>query len=89
MEKIFANMSFADEQGSPVPASYYGMPGDWPIELALTVTFQGHGGKTIMTLHQGGIPEEMVAACEAGWNESLEKLVQILKRCKGETAASA
>ncbi len=29
-EKIVASMRFADEHGQVVPASYYGLPGDWP-----------------------------------------------------------
>jgi len=80
MEKIVCTDSFADPNGNIVPASYYGMAGDWPLELLLTVTFEEMGGKTKMTLHHAGIPEgKMSGECEAGWNESLDKLAESLK----------
>lgn len=49
-EKIVETDSFADENGTVVPASFYGMEGDWPIEFLVTVTFEDVGGKTKMTL---------------------------------------
>ena len=38
MERIVCTDSFADEKGNIVPASYYGMQGDWPLECLVTVT---------------------------------------------------
>lgn len=33
LERLVLTDSFADEKGNVVPASHYGMPGDWPLEL--------------------------------------------------------
>jgi uncharacterized protein YndB with AHSA1/START domain len=79
-ERIVCTDSFADEHGNPVPASHYGMPGDWPDELLVTVTFEDDEGKTRMTLRQVGIPAgEMKEMAGAGWNESFDKLAESLK----------
>ena len=80
MERIVCTDSFADEKGNVVPASDYNMPGDWPLELLVTVTFEEHDGRTEMTLRHAGIPEgHMKDECETGWNESFDKLGESLK----------
>jgi uncharacterized protein YndB with AHSA1/START domain len=80
--------SFADEKGNVVPASHYGMEGDWPLELLVTVTFEEVGGKTRMTLRHAGIPAgKMKELCEIGWNESFDKLSEYLTRALGLRAA--
>jgi uncharacterized protein YndB with AHSA1/START domain len=70
---------FADEKGNIVPASHYGLPGDWPQETVVTVTFEEINGKTKMTLrHAGitaGVKSEMTGA---GWNGSFDKLAASL-----------
>jgi uncharacterized protein YndB with AHSA1/START domain len=72
--------SFADEKGIVVPAAHYGMGGDWPLKLLVTVTFEEEGGKTIMTLQHVGIPVgKMSELCEAGWKQSFDKLAEVLK----------
>ena len=38
--------SFSDAEGNLVQASYYGMSGDWLLELLVTVNFEEHEGKT-------------------------------------------
>ena len=64
-----------------VPASYYGMSGDWPKELLVTVTFEEQEGKTKLTLRHVGIPAgEMRELTSAGWNESFDKLAESLAR---------
>jgi uncharacterized protein YndB with AHSA1/START domain len=56
------------------------MPGDWPAELLVTVTFEEHEGKTKLTMRQAGIPAgEMREMAGAGWNESFDKLAMTLK----------
>ena len=78
-ERIVCTDSFADEEGNQVPASHYGMPGDWPEEMLITVTFEEHEGKTRMTLRQTGIPAgEMSEMTEAGWSGSFDKLAESL-----------
>src|SRR5574337_723768 len=70
-ERIVCTDSFADEKGNIVPASLYGMPGDWPIELLVTMTLEDEGaGRTKMTLRHAGIPSgNMNDDTETGWNE--------------------
>jgi uncharacterized protein YndB with AHSA1/START domain len=79
MERLVCTDSFADEKGDVVPAAYYGMPGDWPLELLVTVTFEESGGKTTMTLvHEGIPPGEMRDNTWTGWQESFDKLEALL-----------
>lgn len=80
LERIVCTDSFADEHGNVVPASHYGMDGDIPLEMMLTVTFEAHEGKTKMTLTHVGLPAgEMENMASAGWNESLDKLAASLR----------
>jgi len=80
LARIVCTDSFADENGNVVPASHYGMEGDWPLELQITVTFEDVGGKTIMNLRHEGIPAgQMRDLCESGWKESFDKLAEVLK----------
>lgn len=73
--------SFADENGKVVQASHYEMGGDWPLELLVTVTFEEQEGRTKLTLRHVGIPAgEMREQCEAGWNESFDKLAESLAK---------
>lgn len=78
-EKIVCTDSFADEKGNIVSASHYGMSGDWPKELLMTVTFEENNGKTNMTLRHVGLPAgDMGDMAEQGWNESFDKLAETL-----------
>jgi len=78
-ERIVCTDSFADAEGNVVPASHYGIPGDFPSEMLLTVTFEEGNGKTKMTLRHAGLPAgEMSEGANAGWNESLDKLAASL-----------
>jgi uncharacterized protein YndB with AHSA1/START domain len=80
---IVCTDSFSDEEGNLVPASYYGMNGDWPLELLVRVKFEALDGMTRLTLQHTGIPEgENRELTKAGWNESLDKLEDYLD--KGE-----
>ena len=45
-KKIVVTDSFADSKGNIVPASYYKMPGNWGLELQVTVEFEEVDGKT-------------------------------------------
>ncbi len=83
MEKIVVLDSFADEQGNVVPASHYGMPGSFPMQATITITFEDAGeGKTKMTLNYPsteGIEGVMLDNMTQGWNQSLDKLGEALK----------
>ena len=74
-ERIVFTDFFADEEGTPGPATHYGMSPDWPAELLVTVTFAEHEDKTKLTLQHVGIPSGAEGdSCDAGWTESLERL---------------
>jgi uncharacterized protein YndB with AHSA1/START domain len=80
LEKIVATDSFADEKGNVVPAANYGMIGDWPLELTVTVTFEDQDKKTKMTLYHVGLPAgENRDMCREGWNQSFDKLAKSLR----------
>lgn len=86
-ERIVATDSFADEKGNVVPASHYGMKGDWPSELLVTVTFEEQKGRTTFTLrHEGMPPGEMSDLTKAGWNGSFDKLEKVLEEEKSRRA---
>jgi uncharacterized protein YndB with AHSA1/START domain len=86
LKKILATNSFADEKGNVVPASYYGMKGDFPLEVHVLFTFEeSRPGKTKMVLHHIGLPQsEMIEMMRQGWNESFDKLVDLLKQKAGK-----
>ena len=78
--RMVCTNSFADEKGNVVPASHYGIDSDLPLEMLATVTFEEFDGKTKLTLrHEGFPPGEMSEMATAGWNESFDKLAEILK----------
>jgi uncharacterized protein YndB with AHSA1/START domain len=79
LERLVVTDSFADEKGNVVPASHYGMAGEWPLELLVTVTFEDLGNKTKMVLRHEGIPEGMMREMtETGWSESFDKLAEYI-----------
>jgi len=80
LERIVLTDSFADENGNVVPASHYGFGDDFPLELEVIVTFEDDGDKTKMTLKHVGFPAgEVSEQAGAGWNESFDKLAEILR----------
>jgi uncharacterized protein YndB with AHSA1/START domain len=80
-DRIVYTDSFADEKGNIVPASHYGMSSDFPLQMLVTVTFEEHeGGKTKLTLWHVGIPSGVDHdGAQQGWNESFDKLTEVLK----------
>jgi uncharacterized protein YndB with AHSA1/START domain len=80
LEKIVATDSFADDKGNVVPAAKYGITGDWPLELTVTVTLEDQDNKTKMTLIHVGLPAgESRDLCREGWLQSFDKLAEILQ----------
>ena len=73
-KKLVITDHFADAKGNYVPASYYKMPGDWPMELLITFELEEADGATKLVLHHEGIPDEMYEDCKQGWNQSLDKM---------------
>lgn len=79
MEKIVATDHFADKDGNIVSPKDFGMPGEWPEEMVVTVTFEDAGpGKTKLTLVHKGHPADMADMANEGWNQSLDKFAAIL-----------
>lgn len=82
-ERMVCTDSFADEEGNVVPASHYGMSSDFPLEMLVTGTFEElveQEGKTKLTLRHVGIPSGVVQdGAQQGWNESFDKLAEVLK----------
>jgi uncharacterized protein YndB with AHSA1/START domain len=79
-ERLVMTDSFADEKGNVVPATHYGMGPDLPLEMEIEVTFEEKQGRTTLSLRHIGIPDgKMREMTEAGWNESFDKLADILK----------
>jgi uncharacterized protein YndB with AHSA1/START domain len=77
--KIVFTDSFADESGKVVPSTDYGMEG-FPLELEVTVVLEAIGNKTKMTLTHVGLPEgDIRKECDAGWNQSFDKLMKLLE----------
>jgi uncharacterized protein YndB with AHSA1/START domain len=75
-ERITYTDFFVDEEGNPVPSTYYGISPDWPQETLVTVTFAEDQGQTMLTLQHslGSVPASEGDLCQQGWNESLDKL---------------
>lgn len=79
--RIVATDSFADEKGEIVPAIHYGLNPAYPRELLLTVTFEERDGKTKVTLRHDGLPPgEEIKNAREGWNQSFDKLAELLAK---------
>ncbi|HAR43950.1 MAG TPA: ATPase [Bdellovibrionales bacterium] len=78
-ERIVSTDSFADEKGKVVPASYYGMSAEFPMEMLIQVTLFEEQGKTKLVLEHIGIPASEHENCAAGWNESFDKLADFAR----------
>jgi uncharacterized protein YndB with AHSA1/START domain len=78
--RIVCTDSFADERGNVVPASYYGMSSDLPLEMLWTVTFEQYKGNTKFILrHSGLLTGSMSDLTYQGWSQSLDKFTDTLK----------
>lgn len=78
-ERIVSTDYFSDENGNPVPPSYYGMRGDAPQEQLVTVTFaEPERGKTRLTIRHPS-NRDMDEAERMGWNQSFDKLEERLR----------
>jgi uncharacterized protein YndB with AHSA1/START domain len=78
-KKIVSSDYFTDENGNYVPASHYKMPGEWPDEMKVTITFTVVGDKTELELIHEGHPDEMADNATQGWSESLDKMAAALE----------
>jgi uncharacterized protein YndB with AHSA1/START domain len=83
-ERIVAIDSFADREGNIVPASYYGLSSDWPLESEMTIILEDVDGRTRMTMRQQDVPvgPDRDNSIQ-GWNESMDKLAEFLEETDG------
>lgn len=82
MKKIVVSDSFNDEKGNIVPMSYYGMPGTFPLESEIIISFEETDGKTKMTVNYPSVEEiddQNLTGMQQGWNQSFDKLAESLK----------
>lgn len=78
-KKISMTDCFCDSEGTIKPGSEIEMPGNWPDELIITVSFDETEGKTRIMLHHDGLPAEAMEECMQGWQQSLDKLEASVK----------
>jgi uncharacterized protein YndB with AHSA1/START domain len=79
-ERLVCTDSFADAEGSVVPASHYGLSGDWAMEMLLTILLEERDGQTHLTLVHAGLPPgKMTELTATGWNDSFDKMTANLK----------
>jgi uncharacterized protein YndB with AHSA1/START domain len=79
LKKLVFTDSFSDSSGKVIPASAYGIPGNWPLELITTITFKEMDGKTKMTWKEPGVPEESLKDAQVGGQQTLDKLADAVK----------
>jgi uncharacterized protein YndB with AHSA1/START domain len=61
------------------------MADDIPLEMLVTLTFEDLQGKTKMTLRHRGLPVgEMSEGADQGWNESFDKLEELVVSLAGK-----
>jgi uncharacterized protein YndB with AHSA1/START domain len=78
-KKLVLSDSFSDSEGNVISASDYGLPGDWPRELAITYELEEADGATKLHLTHEGVPEEAHDDCVKGWKECFDKLEENIK----------
>lgn len=74
LKKIVATDHFTDEDGHKISPNDVGMPGEWPDEMVVTVTFEAINGSTELAIVHEGHPKGMVEMAKLGWEQSLDKL---------------
>jgi uncharacterized protein YndB with AHSA1/START domain len=82
-ERLVMTDSFADKEGNTVPATHYGMDADFPMEMQIMVTFEEQNGKTKLIVKHSdvtNINETELNDMQQGWNESLDKLAELLAK---------
>ena len=78
MKKIVRMESAADEKGNAVPPSYYGHP-ELAMEFEMIWLFdEMKDGTTRMTFTHVGLSDSIRKECEIGWNQTFDKLAEIL-----------
>ena len=78
-KRLVMSVSFTDEKGKVVPATYYGMSPDIALEMVQAVSFEAEDGKTKVTVEHFGLPPGKDRDdARQGWDQSLDKLDRVL-----------
>ncbi len=83
-EKIISSMYFADKEGNIVEPTNYGFGPEFPTEMRDVVTFKNHEeNKTEFKFHRNiSILISKHYLIDQGWNESLDRFEEHLKKIK-------
>lgn len=82
-ERLVMTDSFADKEGNKVSATYYGMGSEFPMEMQIKATFAEQNGRTKLIVKHSdvkNISETELNDMQQGWNESLDKLAELLAK---------
>ncbi|MBX2994143.1 MAG: SRPBCC domain-containing protein [Bdellovibrionaceae bacterium] len=80
-QKLAFTDHFSDERGNYMAPADYGMTGNWPEVMYVTVTFGPLSPyQTRIELTHEGIPAEQHDDCVAGWSSSLDKMKKLVAR---------
>jgi uncharacterized protein YndB with AHSA1/START domain len=80
MKRLVFTDCFSDEKGNVVPATYYGLSADFPLEMLVIVTLEDLGDKTKLTLRHIDLPTGPDSeGAQLGWSQSLDKLAESLR----------
>ncbi len=83
LERLVMTDAFADKDGNTVSATYYGLGEGFPMEMQIMVTFEEKNGKTKLIVKHSDISkisETELNDMKQGWNESLDKLAELLAK---------
>lgn len=78
-QKLVSLMSFSDETGKMVPASHYGVPGEWPDTVTVVTEFRDVAGQTEVKVTETGIPMIMYVFARMGWEQQLDKFEALVR----------
>jgi len=82
-KRLVMTDSFADKEGNTVSATYHGLSSNFPMEMQIMVTFEEQNGKTKLIVKHSdvtNISETELNDMQQGWNESLDKLSELLAK---------
>ena len=80
-ERLVMTDSFADKEGNTVAPTYHGLSSNFPMEMQIVVTFEEQSDKTKLIVKHSdvtNISETELNDMQQGWNESLDKLAELL-----------
>jgi uncharacterized protein YndB with AHSA1/START domain len=80
LQRMVISDHFADADGNIIKAESLGMPGQWPDELMVTVTFEETANGTRMTMKHEGMPPEMREMCALGWEQCFDKMEAMVEK---------